>query len=652
MCTSRSPKSRSFAFVICLLFVATIHAQTHFPDECNDQLQIRSAWPEEGSLRFWIKGSAAYPSLVVTDENGQTLAAQVALQPPYYTTVIKFPRRSGEMVVTATGPNSTKLVKRVSLTPGMQMLPSSGEDFSILAYGCIEPFEVDPVSKKAIVDISGHPPGSAMYKAFAKLASRNSAHQLISTSMDSTAFIESGLKANNAPLAARSPVIIATGDQVYVDAGYGTNPKKFKNQSHPLSAWEAGCRRPMPLPYMTPPRYVEHLDNMYRAFGSFNELESLFESVPQVNIWDDHEIRDGWGSQGDEYKNGLMNPVLEPYFTAAKRACLDHQIALGPKCLEPDPYSAGKTMDRTFQLAGIKCFAFDLRTERNYLAGEVFGKAQWERFLHWCSSDVEQCDTILLISSIPVFYFNNKTPWSWAHTPFGAGDLDDVRDSWIAPMNQKEHNDLVREMIRLRLKKNVTILVLSGDLHKGAISEAWFNLNPVRKNDGRFRWKDTSSYSQKRLLAVELTTTGLYHAEMTEKLKANIYKSFDAVRNGSSYFGVALSPDSTYTIDPMVRWSRVQQNFGYFEFTKEGGTVNIVFGHDKEARAFLADKATLGPGPIFQTITVDLDFKRDFAQEWKRTSIAAEQKAWNTVKPHDNYRPAWPEKMTLWTLDE
>jgi phosphodiesterase/alkaline phosphatase D-like protein len=83
------------------------------------------------------------------------------------------------------------------------------------------------------------------------------------------------------------------GDQVYVEGDYHSYGEY--GHHHPMSAWTVE-EKPRPRVGLADlPRF---LDTCYRGHWSFTTFERALQVCPSLMIWDDHDIRDGWGSQG------------------------------------------------------------------------------------------------------------------------------------------------------------------------------------------------------------------------------------------------------------------------------------------------------------------------------------------------------------------
>ena len=69
---------------------------------------------------------------------------------------------------------------------------------------------------------------------------------------------------------------------------------------------------------------------MYRAHWSFPPLQRMMCSIPHLCMWDDHEIRDGWGSEDQDFAGG--NPLV---FEVAREVAEEYILAGGPRLRPP-----------------------------------------------------------------------------------------------------------------------------------------------------------------------------------------------------------------------------------------------------------------------------------------------------------------------------
>ncbi len=137
-----------------------------------------------------------------------------------------------------------------------------------------------------------------------------------------TTFINKGAQASMLNLRNRAATtdrggptfFLGLGDQFYVDPGadkiitrkisYLTGFKSQKIMGH----------------FDESPSYLREL---YRFHFGLPAMDETYSTIPTAMMWDDHDIRDGWGSQGDEYK-------WREYYYHARDAFVAFQGARNP----------------------------------------------------------------------------------------------------------------------------------------------------------------------------------------------------------------------------------------------------------------------------------------------------------------------------------
>lgn len=518
------PHMKSTTLFLCLVCLAPAPAfAADFPARDSDfqetiPVQVRVAYPETDSGgRLWLQGGVDFPLARIRD--GTTLVAEVPLTAPTFIATVTVPAKI--LTVDFVG---------VAATHRLEVHPKSRDELvnpsgrhSILFYGCFQPFTVHNDGRAALYP--GHQ-GNGIDPAFFQFFG---------------ALTQNQIKTERASDLGDIRLVIGTGDQVYVDAGYGENPPG-KVRNHPISAWQTGVKRPRLI--IPRENYPAHLATMYREFYSFRALNDLFRRVPQVNAWDDHDIRDGWGSQGDEYNadGSLSEEMGEPY-RQARKAYIDHQVRPGPRGAEaPAFHAANIPIYQPFQVGDLKGFAFDTRSNRNRGARPpvVLSPEQKDAFVVWLAHTVRDGDTILLVSPMPVFLTNNKFI-------AGAGQIadtqDDINDGWES--NAEERQWLLTHLLDARINRDIRVITVSGDYHKSALSEIWHHTKSGE-------WK---------VFGYEILATGLYHEAIAQGIPKKVFKRGEAQRVGQYRINVTLADGTEHIIEPYVKLSEVLPNF-------------------------------------------------------------------------------------------
>jgi hypothetical protein len=180
-------------------------------------------------------------------------------------------------------------------------------------------------------------------------------------------------------------------------------------------------------------------------------------------MWDDHEIFDGYGSHNDD-----NSTTAKSFFLAAQKAFLEFQAINNPPALGSGSHAF------TFLLNDSAFLFLDTRTHRSYVDHVVLGKAQLEQIRFWLSSMISRrLRHLYVISAIPIVHvkvvgfinFANLIGWT-------GGIVEDLRDSWTAPNNQAECNQILNLLFNFaKDSPECGICFLSGDAHVGTIAE-------------------------------------------------------------------------------------------------------------------------------------------------------------------------------------
>lgn len=519
------------------------------------EVHARVALPSEGKNRIWVKGSEKYSDGVLRD-TANTIIKKFKLEAPFYTSVISI---NANIVSVEFCSKSEACVTFGTLYPNT-FNSVSQDNFSILLYGCMEPFNItyedDGTPKSGIFE--GKKNSSFKVRSLFKEVALERKINFEDSVKEKQKYIFNGIR--DTTLLRGSPkLIITTGDQVYVDAGYGEKMKK--NIIHPLSAWETK-RRPLPF-NKSETEYITYLNKLYNASYSFNEVEAAHSKLPTLSTIDDHELRDGWGSQGDEYELGTMNPELTAHYKLGKLAFLEHQLLLSNKPAKKvrELLEDNKSMEYAFEVNGKKGYVFDLRSARNINANKVLGEKQWKDFENWLN-DLEWDQEIILVTSIPLTLRPLKFIEDVAKL-FKPELRDDVRDGWSSKNNIPERDRLISLLVKHRIEKDIKPIFVSGDVHKSALIEIWVDTN-VKLNSKH-------DIAETMILGYEVVASGISHEFIKTGVSKSVFRILESQNIGDGFIDFEYEGNRA-SLYPMVRKSIVAQNFGAIEFSKTENT--------------------------------------------------------------------------------
>lgn len=535
-------------------------------EQILDPYIARIGYPVGDKVRVWIKlpvgGNA---TLYRGDEKTIGPETRITEDPlfsedEFGTRLFELPEEISVVTVVFSDEQGKQVATRVLRPKALGWFEAdSSQPYSLAFYGCYAPFtkksEKDPIE---------------VFES-----ETDNADSMFSTRFEQL-FASNALGDGNGILP-NLKLIVGTGDQAYVDLGYGYEPGSSK--PHPISGWDDDK---VPRPRTSPERYIEHIDRMYRSAFSFRTMNTIFAEIPHVNVWDDHEIRDGWGSHGDEYidcndvevgkgenprKACKPQPQLwEHYFLPAKRGFIQHQYALGNVATDelirriedaakkgPQATARGRqTMQQKFRIGDLEGFAFDLRTQRSINTHEVAGREQIKDFEEWVAEviqrrrDSESVDDdqmpVVIVSSMPMFLRQLEAAKKAVIKVNAKGLRDDLRDSWSVWPNTNERDEILGILVR----NNIRPIFVSGDYHRSVMAE----IHMVNQNcEHGTRLNDCS-----RVWGYEIIASGLRHEKLPDSREQRLIDVSDAQKWSDHYIdlGQQFVGDDSYHSDQSV----------------------------------------------------------------------------------------------------
>lgn len=293
-------------------------------------------------------------------------------------------------------------------------------------------------------------------------------------------------------------VMLGGGDQIYMDSAT-VQTKLFSQWAldrNPLHKRHAEFTVEMQdeLEQFYLDRYA-----MWFSQGLFGMANS---QIPMVNIWDDHDIMDGFGS----YSHGTMeSPVIMGVGAVAFKYYMLFQHQTVPDETEVEepswilgaplgPYINQKSrsvfmaLGKSTALLGLDC-----RTER--MKDEILSDDTWENVFDRLEKDVikNEHKHLIVMLGVPIAYprlnFLETVLTSRLMDPIkalgrtgalggfvnkfdgGVEILDDLDDHWTAKHHKDERNWFVQELQHMAAKKSVRVTILGGDVHLAAIGQ-------------------------------------------------------------------------------------------------------------------------------------------------------------------------------------
>ncbi|KAJ0165455.1 Uncharacterized protein CTA2_11213 [Colletotrichum tanaceti] len=329
-------------------------------------------------------------------------------------------------------------------------------------------------------------------------------------------------------------VMLGGGDQIYNDGIRVDGPlREWTEISNPKK------RKQFPFPEKLRQACDDYYLKNYIRWYSTEPFATANAQIPQLNIWDDHDIIDGFGSYVDDFMRcdvfrGIggtahkyymlfqhhlpppastytsdhtttsegqgvdPNQLMDSYVAPAKS---DPSYIVGK---EPGPYVAEHSHNMFARLgARIAFLGIDARTERtrhqiNYpeTYDLIFGRLRQE--LKLAAESGRPFKHLILLLGIPIAYprltwlenvFRSPImgPVKFLNRRFGfAGGvfnhfdgsidlLDDLDDHYTARTHKKERNALVERLQAISSEFSVRITILGGDVHLAAMGRFYSN---------------------------------------------------------------------------------------------------------------------------------------------------------------------------------
>lgn len=209
---------------------------------------------------------------------------------------------------------------------------------------------------------------------------------------------------------------------------------------------------------------------MYRAHWSFPQLQRMMRTIPHLTVWDDHEIRDGWGSEDQDFAGG--NPIV---LEAAREVAEEFILNNGPRIRPTGDSIPPPDAHQAYISGSVACFIFDGRTSRRYSDpdGRIISEEQFADFEAFCAQIARDRRVRFLVMGTAVPFINLKdiveelgSQAPKALTDLMAGIRDDIRDSWHSKGNREGLKRLIKILRRLHWSRpDIDMVNVSGDIH-------------------------------------------------------------------------------------------------------------------------------------------------------------------------------------------
>ncbi len=241
--------------------------------------------------------------------------------------------------------------------------------------------------------------------------------------------------------------VLHVGDQVYSDQVFGQAMHDLRGVA-PTAAHEA--------------EYAARFRRLYAYAWNYPATREVLANTSNLMVWDDHELRNGWGSHAEDRTPGTREHWVG---TVARRVFQEFQRQLwGPRDMavphEAHAHTFGATGVIFLDQRGGRSFGHD--AARPYLGG-----AQWTWLNGVLTSPAfASVRALVVVTSVPLLYVGERA------AELGGLVASDLRDQWSHPdhiAEQRAMAKLLRDWKSAATDREV--LVVGGDVHVGGFTD-------------------------------------------------------------------------------------------------------------------------------------------------------------------------------------
>jgi hypothetical protein len=256
-------------------------------------------------------------------------------------------------------------------------------------------------------------------------------------------------------------LMLMSGDQIYSDGGLW---ELSELQSwHPLNDKENNLEITNKIDITKLKDQLEkHFFNLYYSKYSEEIYRECIAEIPSINMWDDHDIFDGWGSYENDITFGTIGRLI---YNIAREYFIIFQLheSLLFKC-------TNKTTDNlstSYKFNEVGLVVMDTRSDRcdNYIMNEQ----TWTKIKLMCTELYSNSKYLLIMSSVPFIYPDCKCFEKILYLIPNRQDLeDDLCDHWTSGQNICEYEQFIDFLSDLCKDDKCKVVFISGDVHLAA----------------------------------------------------------------------------------------------------------------------------------------------------------------------------------------
>ncbi len=241
-------------------------------------------------------------------------------------------------------------------------------------------------------------------------------------------------------------LLLHLGDQVYGDAAF----QEAESILDGSSVGSPGQQR----------RIRKLYRRLYRMTWRHPATRDVLANVPNLMIWDDHEIRDDWGGRPSDSDPGS---VAFHIGTLAHQVFREYQRQLWE---DPAGWPSARFEDHAHKWGPIGVLFVDQRGGRSFerdATRPYLGVPQWSRISGALAPGgfFDDVRALIVATSVPLVYLGDSV------TNGGSGLADDLQDHWAYGPHRTEQVEMLRALREWKQIGGRELLVVGGDVHIG-----------------------------------------------------------------------------------------------------------------------------------------------------------------------------------------
>ena len=222
-------------------------------------------------------------------------------------------------------------------------------------------------------------------------------------------------------------------------------------------------------------KILELYRQLYRWAWNHPPTRAVLATVPNLMIWDDHEIRDDWGSRSSDKSVGTPEYLIG---TLARRVYREYQRQLWDD-FDTDADPPTEELEHHEHVWGpIGVLFVDQRGGRSFAydpARPYLGTTQWDSITKSLTTGpLSRVRALIVVTSVPLVYLGTTT------SSLGSVVVNDLCDHWAFGPHQKEQIEMLRTLRQWKESAmDRDLMVVAGDVHIGGETEIRHNGHPV-----------------------------------------------------------------------------------------------------------------------------------------------------------------------------